>query len=350
MRVFLSWSGQASRIVAEALRDWLPSVIQAIEPWLSSEDIPLGGRWQTKIAERLETSSVVIVCLTRENATATWLTYEAGALSQLNTVVCPYLLDLEPPEVSGPLSQFQCAKADRQDTLALLRILNVRTVYPLQNDLLTRVFELHWPSLQTRLDEIRRTLPDAPLPRSIDEKIDEMLLLLRQLVERRAVPEPVGKSPSERIQSPTKPRLFIGSSTEGLRIAELIQLGLEKVAECTVWTQSSFLPGRTAIESVVDLTLQYDFAILVLTPDDFVSKRGDEASGPRDNIVFELGLFTGALGRARTFMVYPSDEKLHLPSDLAGVTAITYAKRSDGNMEATLGPVCTRIKEVMGVA
>ena len=71
---------------------------------------------------------------------------------------------------------------------------------------------------------------------------------------------------------------------------------------------------------------------------------------PRDNLLFELGLFTGALGRARTFMVYCRDDKLHLPSDLAGVTAATYPAREDDNLEAALGPVCIRIKRAMGAA
>jgi predicted nucleotide-binding protein len=99
-----------------------------------------------------------------------------------------------------------------------------------------------------------------------------------------------------------RPRVFIGSSTEGLAIAEAIQLGLDSVAECTLWTQATFQLGQATIESVVDASLSFDFAILVLTPDDSTDKRGNIAASPRDNILFELGLFTGTLGRARTFI------------------------------------------------
>lgn len=147
-----------------------------------------------------------------------------------------------------------------------------------------------------------------------------------------------------------KPKVFIGSSSEGLSIAEAIHMGLDYVAECTIWNQGVFTPSQTAIESIVDAPIAYDFAIIVLTPDDFIDKRGHQGVAPRDNMIFELGLFTGALGRARTFMVYCRDSNIVLPSDLAGITSVTYASRSDGNLEAAVGPVCSRIKKAMGVA
>ena len=97
-----------------------------------------------------------------------------------------------------------------------------------------------------------------------------------------------------------KPRLFIASSTEGLPIAEAIQVGLDDAAECTIWTQGAFNLSETVAESIVKAPVKYDFAVLVFTPDDVVEKRGERRSAPRDNLLFELGLFTGALGRART--------------------------------------------------
>src|SRR4029077_7719851 len=107
---------------------------------------------------------------------------------------------------------------------------------------------------------------------------------------------------------------------------------------------------NTTIETIVDAARDFDFAVLVLTPDDVTEMRGQRLQTPRANLIFEIGLFTGLLGRARTFMVYPGDIPMNLPSDLSGVTGATYAKRSDGNLEAALGPVCTRIRQAMGVA
>jgi Predicted nucleotide-binding protein containing TIR-like domain len=76
-------------------------------------------------------------------------------------------------------------------------------------------------------------------------------------------------------------------------------------------------------------------------------KREKSVNSPRDNVIFELGFFMGSLGRERTFMVYCRDEKINLPSDLAGVTPATFAKRVDDNLQAALGPVCTLIKQAI---
>lgn len=146
-----------------------------------------------------------------------------------------------------------------------------------------------------------------------------------------------------------RPRVFIGSSAEGLTIAEAIQLGLDRVAEVVLWSQGSFPPSMTTIESLVGLAPTFDYAVIVMTADDVLIKRGTEHRAPRDNLIFELGLFTGTLGRARTFLVCPRDEPLELPSDLQGVTQLDFQlQRVDDNIEAAVGPVCTRIKRAMG--
>ncbi|MDQ3802397.1 MAG: nucleotide-binding protein [Acidobacteriota bacterium] len=154
------------------------------------------------------------------------------------------------------------------------------------------------------------------------------------------------QKPLRWLEEGRKPRIFIGSSTEGLRVAEELQLCLDRVAECTLWNQSFDL-SRTNIEGIVAAAARSDFAILALTPDDVLNKRDVTAPSPRDNLIFELGLFTGMLGRTRTFMVYPRDISLHLPSDLSGVTAATYAVPSGGDLSVVLGPVCTRIKKAI---
>ena len=146
-----------------------------------------------------------------------------------------------------------------------------------------------------------------------------------------------------------KPKVFIGSSSEGHAIARHLQLGLEYVVECTIWSQGVFGLSRGNLENLVEAAPQFDFAVLVLTPDDLVTKR--EASGniPRDNVIFELGLFMGVLGRDKTFMVSCREDILELPSDLAGVQRATYGRRGDGNLEAAMGPVCTRLQQAMGI-
>lgn len=144
-----------------------------------------------------------------------------------------------------------------------------------------------------------------------------------------------------------RPNVFIGSSSEGLNMAENIQLGLENAADCTIWTQGIFKVSRGYLESLVESLSEYNYAILILTPDDLTTMRGITGNSPRDNVIFELGLFMGKLGRERTFMVHCRDASLDLPSDLAGVEILTFRNRSDGNLSAALGPVCTRLKKLI---
>lgn len=359
MKVFISWSGKTSQKVAIALRDWLPTVFQSLEPWLSSEDITKGARWGFDIAKALEESEIGIICLTRDNLDSRWLNFEAGALAKRidSSNVCVYLFDVEPSSVGGPLSQFQFTQANKEDTFRLLRSFNsVNKQAKLPDERLRKIFDVWWPELEARLNEIAASEPvkdkESAKSKSPEEKLDEVLKILERMenaqVDRTPFHEERHAKPITKIGKNKRPRLFIGSSTEGLAVAEVIQLGLDEVAECTLWTQGAFNLSQTTIESIVDATAKFDFAVLILTPDDMTIKRGEIQASARDNILFELGLFTGALGRARTFMVFPRDSKPVFPSDLAGVTAATYSERTDGNLEAALGPVCTRIKKAMG--
>ena len=142
-----------------------------------------------------------------------------------------------------------------------------------------------------------------------------------------------------------KPAMFIGSSVEGKRIAESIQVALEYDVDTTVWHQGVFGLSGGTLESLVTAVQDYDFATLVLTADDLLEKRHVSGRGPRDNVLFELGLFMGALGRSRTFIVHSRTTPPMLPSDLAGVTAATFEDRA--NLEAALGPACTKIKRAI---
>ncbi|MCA1603432.1 MAG: nucleotide-binding protein [Acidobacteria bacterium] len=97
--------------------------------------------------------------------------------------------------------------------------------------------------------------------------------------------------------------VFIGSSTEGLPIAEAIQVNLDCTCETEIWSQGVFGLGEGTLESLVDQLDNYDFAVLALTPDDLTDSRGELKQSPGDNVLLELGLFLGALGRKRTFAV-----------------------------------------------
>jgi hypothetical protein len=144
------------------------------------------------------------------------------------------------------------------------------------------------------------------------------------------------------------PAVFIGSSTQGLDFARAVRGLLASDAEITLWNEGFFEIGRTFIESLVNNVERFDFAILVMTPDDLRIKDGQEELQPRDNVIFELGLFMGRLGRARTFVVQQRHADLRLPTDLSGVmTALYDWPRDDKNHKAAVGPASDEIRNAI---
>lgn len=142
-----------------------------------------------------------------------------------------------------------------------------------------------------------------------------------------------------------KPRVFIGSSIEGLNVAYAVQQNLLHEAEVTVWDQGVFELSRTTMESLTKALSDSDFAIFVFSPDDLVRIRDLTTSAVRDNVLFEFGLFIGKLGRERVFFLVPSVGDLHLPTDLLGVTPGRYeSTRTDGSMQAATGAACHQMR------
>jgi hypothetical protein len=141
-----------------------------------------------------------------------------------------------------------------------------------------------------------------------------------------------------------RPSVFIGSSQEGLPIAQAIQVNLDRTCEVVLWNQGVYGLSEGTLETLVDKANEFDFAVLVITPDDMTRSRGKKQQAPRDNVLLELGLFIGVLGRKRTMVVYDRSADIKLPSDLAGVTLASYQMYQSGNLQASLGAACTRIE------
>jgi predicted nucleotide-binding protein len=144
------------------------------------------------------------------------------------------------------------------------------------------------------------------------------------------------------------PSVFVGSSEEGLHIARAIGHSLRNDAEVNIWDEGVFAPGQGFLEALVNAVERFDFAILVLTPDDLIESRTLTALAPRDNVMFELGLFMGRLGRSRTFVVASDDKDMKIPSDFAGVTMLTFqSHRNDDNILASVSSACFQIRQAM---
>ncbi|WP_185039106.1 nucleotide-binding protein [Rathayibacter sp. PhB127] len=144
------------------------------------------------------------------------------------------------------------------------------------------------------------------------------------------------------------PSVFIGSSSEGITIAHYLQSALHGHGACeaTIWAQGVFEISQFTLESLANAARRSDFAVLVATADDKADVRGQSRSVARDNVIFELGLFIGVLGRERTYIVVDRDDDLQLPSDLAGLTYLPY-RRNDDNPRVAVAEAALQITEVV---
>ncbi len=184
MEIFISWSGERSLAVAKSLRNWLPKVIQVLRPWISAQDIDKGSRWLIELSEKLKDTNFGIICLTSENLNEPWLLFEAGALSKAieTTFVCPILLDIEPSEVKGPLSQFQLTKYQKNEMLALLQTINnVLENGRIADDFLYETFQLWWPKLESEIGKISICDSQSTSRRDDHDILEELLQIVRSI-------------------------------------------------------------------------------------------------------------------------------------------------------------------------
>jgi len=145
-----------------------------------------------------------------------------------------------------------------------------------------------------------------------------------------------------------KPRIFIGSSVESLPVADAVNINLDHQAEVTIWRNGTFELAGNTIDSLERKAQSVDFSIFIFSPDDIAIIRQQEKVVVRDNVVFELGLFIGALGKERCFILKPRGIDLHLPTDLLGMTPADYEpNRSDGDLASAVNHACVLIKKQM---
>lgn len=168
MKIFISWSGDASHEAARALKEWLPNVFQAIaadDVFLSSEDIAKGSVWFAELGKILDQSAFGILCLTPANLTAPWILFEAGALAKhLSSVrVVPLLIGVDTSTVTGPLSQLNSAGITRDEIRKLAKAINKQLGnHALDEQRLAKAFAHWWPDLRARLQKALAATMAAP--------------------------------------------------------------------------------------------------------------------------------------------------------------------------------------------
>ena len=178
MKVFIGWSGSDAKYVGEQLREWLPFVDQALKPWISDVDIEKGTQWRDEISGALsdDETAAGIFCITPSNAASPWISWEAGYLTGLSRRVCPYAFGYKrATDVPEPWASRQVTTANESETLQMVEVLCKNH----DGDVVVvrKAFEKFWPDLQKALKDV--PAKDAPVEKSTDEKIDEILQLLR---------------------------------------------------------------------------------------------------------------------------------------------------------------------------
>ena len=194
MRVFISWSGAASRAVAEILADWLPKVIQGVQPFVSAKDIDKGSNWTSELARQLEDAQFGIVCLAPDNLLSPWLNYEAGAITKsVDSRVCPVLFGVEKGEVKPPLSQLQMTSIEIGDFVLLMNSVNRASGNLLQLPAVKESVEVWWPMLEGAIRGVPVPAPTvtpdgiqepAQPESSSTEMLTELLHRVRQIDAR----------------------------------------------------------------------------------------------------------------------------------------------------------------------
>ncbi|OBU18325.1 hypothetical protein AYY19_00100 [Photobacterium aquimaris] len=188
MQIFISWSGERSQYIASCLKNWLPKVIQSVNPWMSDEDIEAGARWSAQISETLSKSNIGLICVTNENQHNPWLLFEAGALSKTidESFVCPLVFEMKPSQLSGPLTQFQSNELNANGLFKVLssinKLLGEKSIPDTQ---LKEIIQVWWPVLEKSLQDIPIHNVNNKKPnRTTDEKLDELLSLSREQMRR----------------------------------------------------------------------------------------------------------------------------------------------------------------------
>ncbi|ASW08117.1 TIR domain-containing protein [Rhizobium sp. 11515TR] len=195
------------------------------------------------------------------------------------------------------------------------------TVVAEESSLVARLSEQHFSTLAKRYSDMYRQIARS---------------LSRRLLERN---KHVGVYRE-------KARVFIISSAEALPVARLVRNAFEHDPFLTtIWTDGVFRVANYTLQDLEAEVDDSDFAVAIAHADDLTESRGKDWPSPRDNVVFELGLFMGKLGRQRAILMEPREEKVKLPSDLSGITTIPYRFESGRDAASFIAPACDKLRQ-----
>jgi len=180
----VSWSGDRSKAMAAALSRWLPQMNLLVKPWMSDKDIGAGSLWFQETAKELSESKFGIFCITSDNLNEPWIHFEAGALFDIvekqRHRICPYLFNLDPSDIKGPLSNFQAKQATKENTWETFDEIN-KLGEGADQKIIKENFERYWPDLEEELRSISNMTSETSVPeRGTVDMIQELLELTRE--------------------------------------------------------------------------------------------------------------------------------------------------------------------------
>ena len=165
LKIFISWSGERSRLFGSAIREWLPKILDPVEIWMSDGSISKGERWYNEIMDGLKNYQIGIMCLTPENYEAPWMNFEAGILhaNSENPMICPLLLGMGKDDFKGPLREFQATVFEKEDFLKLIFSLNekLREDSQVSEKIIENRYEKYWLLFKKEVEELSRTTISA---------------------------------------------------------------------------------------------------------------------------------------------------------------------------------------------
>ena len=185
IRVFISWSGERSRRLGQAFRDWLPQTLQVVKPYFTPSDTEKGAKWDNEITQQLEGTNFCIITLTPESLNSRWVMFEAGAISKVvdKARICPVVFGLEPTDIEGPLARFQATRFNQTEMHQLIANMNAATKEAaLKESVLNAVFCKWWPELDSEVQNILKVpIASSAKPRDETSLLTETLTLARQI-------------------------------------------------------------------------------------------------------------------------------------------------------------------------
>jgi hypothetical protein len=191
MDLFLCWSGEKSRLLALFLREWIPSVLQVVRPWMSESDADKGTRWNNEISQQLDRVAFAVVCLAGNNQASPWVNFESGAVSKLGGRVATVCLDLRKTDVLNPLGMFQGTDLGSKDDVERLMV-SINTACledALDAERVKTYLERWWPDLDAKVRELRTLGEDRTPPRREPQALLEEILERVRAIDAPSAPE-----------------------------------------------------------------------------------------------------------------------------------------------------------------